>query len=262
MATAPQLRAALLEKLGGASKQRLSRLVGEVKEAHGPMTTEDATYVLAHQRGLKLDKFLDQPVVDRVREMLQRTAAHAPPVAAAPAKFSSPRRGATSRPVRIDTDPPVAPLLPPSVADDAKAMARVHTQLYVLENSARNVIDRVMTGQYGADWWSKKAGKQVQQRVQGRKDKEEKEPWTGKRGAHEIYYSDFGDLERIILNNWDDFKHILGDPAFVTSTLGGLEPMRNITAHNNRVSKKEEDRLRIHFDDWVEQIEGRKALIP
>lgn len=164
--------------------------------------------------------------------------------------------------MRIDTDPPVAPLLPPSIADDAKAMAKVYTQLYVLENSARNVIDRVMSAKYGADWWSKKVGTKLQEKVQGRKDQEKREPWTGKRGAHPIYYSDFGDLEKIITANWDDFKGIFGTPAFVSSRLGGLEPMRNISAHHNRVTEKEEDRLRIHFDDWVKQVEGRKALIP
>ena len=59
-----------------------------------------------------------------------------------------------------------------------------------------------------------------------------------------------------------DFEDILGDTSFVTSTLGGLEPMRNITAHNNRVAKKEEDRLRLHFQDWVDQIRGREDKIP
>jgi hypothetical protein len=260
--THPQLRADLMKKLGGISKQRLSDRVAQVKKAHGPMTTEDAVYLLAHQSDLDLPRYLDPGTVDRVRGMLQVTATRAP-MSAPPAAPRSLALATRSRPqVRINTDPPSAPLLTAAVAEDAKIMAKVYAQLYVLENSARDVIHRVMTAKHGKDWWSKKAGSKVQQRVQGREDKEDKEPWTGKRGAHEISYTDFGDLERIILNNWSDFEDILGSTSFVTSTLGGLEPLRNITAHNNRAAKKEVDRLRIHFDDWVKQIDGRKATIP
>ena len=262
MPTHPQLRADLMKKLGGISKQRLSDRVAQVKKAHGPMSVEDATYVLAHQSDLDLPRYLDPETVDRVRGMLQQTAARAPMPTAPAAPKSSAQPSSHRRPIRIGTDPPSAPLLPAAVSDDAKVMAKVYLQLYVLENSGREVIHRVMTAKHGKDWWSRKAGSKVQQRVQSRIGKEDKEPWTGKRGAHEISYSDFGDLEKIILNNWSDFQEILGSTSFVTSTLGGLEPLRNITAHNNRATKKEVDRLRIHFDDWVKQIDGRKAMIP
>jgi Swt1-like HEPN len=259
VATNPQLRADLLKKLGGVSRQRLSQRVADIKKAHGPMSTEDATYVLAHQQGLDLPKYLAQATVDRVRGMLQRTADQAAP---APAVRATPTRATTSRPVRIDADAAIDPLLPAVVADDAKNMAKVYTRLYVLENSARNVIHRVMTAKHGADWWSKKAPAKVQKNVQDRKNKEDKRPWTGKRGSHEIHYSDFGDLQNIILANWADFEDVFQEVAFITRTLGGLEPMRNITAHNNRVAQKEEDRLRIHVDDWVKQVNGRRAFIP
>src|SRR5918995_1330197 len=69
------LRADLMKKLGGISKQRLSDKVAQVKKAHGPMTTEDAVYLLAHQSDLDLPRYLDPETVDRVRGMLQMTAA-------------------------------------------------------------------------------------------------------------------------------------------------------------------------------------------
>jgi hypothetical protein len=263
MATDPALRATLLENLGGISKQRLSQVVAEVNKAYGPMSTEDATYVLAHQRGIRIDRYLDAPTVDRVRGMLQRTAAHAPAPAVPPARAPSGSKRTASRPVRIEpTSPAIDPLLPPSVAEDADRMAKVYSRLYILENSARNVISRVMTAKHGKGWWSSKVPSDVQKEVRRRQDKEDKNPWAGKRGAQELNYADYGHLEKIITHNWDDFRDIFPDQAFVGRTLGGLEPTRNVTAHNNRVADKEEDRLRIHLDDWVKQIEGRSAFIP
>jgi hypothetical protein len=261
--TDPQLRADLMKKLGGISKQRLSQLVAEVKNAHGPMSTEDGTYVLAHQRGIRIDRYLDPPTVDRVRGMLQRTSGHAPAPAVPTPRAPTSHQPATSRSIRIDASAPVIdPLLPPSVAADADRMAKVYTRLYILENSARNVISRVMTAKHGKGWWSTKVPGEVQKEVNRRKDKEDKNPWAGKRGPQELNYADYGHLEKIITHNWDDFRDIFPDQAFVGRTLGGLEPTRNVTAHNNRVVDKEEDRLRIHLDDWVKQIEGRRAFIP
>jgi hypothetical protein len=51
VATNTKLRQALLKKLG-VTPQRMSQRVTQIKRLHGPMSTEDATYVLAHQEGL------------------------------------------------------------------------------------------------------------------------------------------------------------------------------------------------------------------
>jgi len=76
MATNRQLRTDLLKKLG-VTAQRLSQLVTQVKRLYGPMTTEEGTYVLAHQRGLDLTRYLDTPAVDRIRGMLPRDGGQA-----------------------------------------------------------------------------------------------------------------------------------------------------------------------------------------
>lgn len=60
MAADPRLRADLLKKLGGVTPQRLYQIVGDLKRNHGPMSTEDAMYVLAHQKGLDLTKYIER----------------------------------------------------------------------------------------------------------------------------------------------------------------------------------------------------------
>ena len=73
MPTNRELKGALLKKLG-VTPQRLSQRVAQVKRLYGPMSTQDGTYVLAHQEGIDLNHYLDQEEVDRVRHMLPATA--------------------------------------------------------------------------------------------------------------------------------------------------------------------------------------------
>jgi hypothetical protein len=125
VATNRGLRGDLLAKLG-VSHQRLSQRVAQVKRNYGPMSTEDGTYVLAHQEGLDLTKYLDQATVDRVRSLL--------PSAPVPATTGSRARqrtnAATSRPVRIAPSLElVDAMLPSSVAEDARRMATVYPKL-------------------------------------------------------------------------------------------------------------------------------------
>ncbi|MGQ0668293.1 MAG: Swt1 family HEPN domain-containing protein [Actinomycetota bacterium] len=256
MATNRGLRRDLLKKLG-VSQQRLSQRVAQVKRLYGPMTTEEGTYVLAHQQGLDLTKYLDTATVDRIRSMLSKDGQ----TGATPARTTK-LRAAPTKPVRIAPRMEVVDaMLPASVAKDASRMADVYPKLYVLENSLRNVINRVLTAKHGRDWWSKRAPTDVQNRVKTRKEGDDKKPWHGKRGSHEIYYSDFGDLSKLITKNWNDFKGIFPTQQWITQKLEELEPPRNIVAHNNPLSAKEQTRIELYSDDWIALLNDRRDLV-
>jgi hypothetical protein len=260
MATDRRLREALLAKLG-VSHQRLSQLVAQTKLRHGPMSTEDAAYLLAHQRGLDSSRYLPPIVVERVRGMVPRDHERRP--AAIPAATAN----AKLRPTRSNTihvgaaAPGVDLLLSKSVADDAARMAELYPKIYLLENSIRQAITVVLTAQYGKDWWSICAPAEVQKRVQDRKAKEAKIPWHGKRGTDDIFYSDFSDLRSIIVRNWLDFASILPSQPWISQRLEELEPARNILAHHNPVPTNEQKRLDVYFDDWVALIADKRALL-
>lgn len=153
-------------------------------------------------------------------------------------------------------------LLPNSVATDAARMADLYPKLYLLENSIRNVIERVMAAKYGKAWWTTSVAKRIRDRVQDRKDKEAKAPWHGKRDAHDIYYSDFSDLKNIINAHPDDFADIFPSPAWITQKLEELEPARNTLAHHNPVPEKERQRLDVYFDDWAKLVHAKRGAIP
>jgi hypothetical protein len=259
VATNRQLKADLLQKLR-VTPQRLSQRVAQVKRLYGPMSTEDGTYVLAHQEGLDLTKYLDQTTVDRVRGLL--------PISAGATTLSQPsakraKAVATSRPVRIAPSLElVDAMLPASVAEDANRMASVYPKLYIFENSIRNVIVRILQAKHGKDWWKERVPTGVQKTVADRRAKEAKTPWHGKRGTHEIYYADFGDLRDIITKNWADFEPLLLKQPWITQRLDELEPPRNIVAHNNPLSSQEENRVDLYFNDWIALLNDRRDVVP
>jgi hypothetical protein len=253
-----ELRAALLKRLG-VTPQRLSQRVAQVKRLYGPMSTQDGTYVLAHQQGLDLTRYLDQATVDRVRHLI--------PASGTPLSATQPRqarpKAVSTRPIRIAPSLElVNAMLPTNVAADASRMATVYPKLYIFENSIRNVIVRVLRAKHGSNWWASRAPTGVQKTVADRKAHEAKTPWHGKRGTHEIYYANFGDLRDIITKNWVDFEQIFLKQAWITQRLEELEPPRNIVAHSNPLSKQEESRVDLYFNDWIALLNDRKALVP
>ena len=269
MAAEARLRADLATKLD-VKERRLYQLAARMNAEHGPMGTDDAMYVLAQLSGLNLTKYIDdRDVVDRIRVIADRVRAAMPmtetartatrPQAQAPA--GRPRKPVT-RTIRVGSVGAAAELLlPKSVEDDAERMSNLYPKIYLLENSIRTVISRVMTTKHGSDWWSKRVSTGVKNKVQGRREKEEKAPWHGSRGTHDIYYSDFADLKDILVKNWVDFDHIFPNQPWITVKLEELEPARNTLAHHNPVPAKEQTRFDVYFDDWATLVAAKKDLI-
>jgi hypothetical protein len=258
VATNRRLRNDLLKRLG-VTPQRLSQRVAQVKRLYGPMTTEEGTYLLAHQEGIDLTRYLDREMVDRIRSMLPKDGGTATLAKAVKAH----RKAVRVRPVRIAPSLElVDAMLPAGVAQDANRMALIYPKLYVLENSLRKVISRMLESVHGKGWWKKCAPADVQKRVSDRQAKEGKTPWHGKRGTHEIYYSDLGDLRKLIASNWDQFTALFPSQQWITQRLDELEPPRNIVAHNNPLSKQDENRIDLYFNDWVALLNDRRHLIP
>jgi hypothetical protein len=185
-----------------------------------------------------------------------------PAAAPTPAGSGTSRRTAT-KPVRIGSAATVIdPMLPVGVLNDAARMATLYPYLYVLENSIRHLIGRVLSANHGSGWWASRAPVDVRNRVQDRKVKESKTPWHGKRGGHDINYSDFSDLRRIITFNWADFEPIFPSQPWITQKLEELEPARNTLAHHNPVPANEQKRLEVILDDWTVMINAKRDAIP
>lgn len=142
-------------------------------------------------------------------------------------------------------------LLPPNLARDAIKMSGIYPMVYVLENTFRYLIMKTLENKYGTDWWDKvKISQDIKNRVEIRLNAEHENRWHAQRGTHRIFYTDFNDLARIIMNNWEDFKKVFKKIHRLQTKFEEIENSRHIIAHNNPLPDREIKRLRLNFEDW------------
>lgn len=140
-----------------------------------------------------------------------------------------------------------------NIRSGALAMQRTFRILFVLENVVRSLIDGRLTDKYGSNWFDKKATAPMKKKLKDRKEKEDKNQWHAGRNKEPLYYMDFGDLARLIVNNWTEFDDLLPSQSWVQSRLDEAERSRNVIAHTNILSSEEASRLEMYLRDWIKQ---------
>jgi len=162
--------------------------------------------------------------------------------------------------VRADHDPGAVQRVLPledfssEIRTNAMRSLPAFLAFFCLENAARELINERMTQQHGTSWWDTRTSSTLRQKVEARREKEGDNRWHTRRGAHEINYTDFGDLASLLQQNWVDFADLFPDQNWVTSRLRELEQSRNIIAHNNVLDDCEVDRFRMYLADWLRQV--------
>ena len=140
------------------------------------------------------------------------------------------------------------------VRSGANAMQRAYKILYALENVVRHLIIERFKDSVGETWFDTKATVDMKRKRDSRIEKEEKNQWHTGRNRHPIYYLDFGDLAKLIVNSWDVFDDLLPSQPWVVSRLDDAERSRNVIAHTNLLSAEEINRLEMYLRDWIKQI--------
>lgn len=256
------VREALVRRLGVGDKHiyKLAQPLANDAQA----SAEDGVYLLAAKKGIRLNKYLPEEKVDEIRKLHLQL---------------NPQRAPESHPKSTRKKAPTTPkfykiqvgkkftltdqILPGRILKEAEEMSEnVYPLFYVLENSIREVISRVMKAKHGDKWWDTKVPNEIKNEVQKRKEKEKENPWHGKRGSHEIYYTDILHLGRIVKNNWSDFRSILPDDTWLTQKLDEISHSRNPVAHMNPLSQKDIKRIEVYFRDWHDQIKAKTSAIP
>jgi len=72
--------------------------------------------------------------------------------------------------------------------------------------------------------------------------------------------SDLGDLPLIVhsTNGWKVFKSLFPSDKWLHGRVEVIELSRNVVAHMNPLRKGDIDRIRINFEDWLEQIKDHR----
>lgn len=162
--------------------------------------------------------------------------------------------------VRATADPGalqrVLPLedFPADIRRSAMTALPAYLAFFCLENSVRELVIGRLSEAHGSGWWDEKVAKGIKEKVAKRQEKEGGDRWHTRRGEHNVYYTDFGDLKSIITNNFADFEDLFPDQNWITSRLDELELSRNIIAHSNVLEARELERIRLYLHDWVRQV--------
>jgi Swt1-like HEPN len=141
-----------------------------------------------------------------------------------------------------------------SVRNAALQMQRAYLLLFTLENIVRELIASRLEEADGSDWFEQRATTPMKAKVTDRKQKEERDLWHTGRNKLPIYYLDFGDLSKIIVNHWSQFEDLLPTQPWVQARLDEAEKSRNVIAHTNVLAAEEVDRLEMYLADWIKQI--------
>jgi len=217
--------------------------------------------LLAHENGINVKKpqfMVSQSKLDALDQYLARKVTSSSSVLVAQGNTKGRASGKGSlKQVIIDVGKGLRvtdPLLPRKLVEEASRMAGIYPVVYIFENSVRNLVSNVMTRKYGDKWWDVKITGKMKETVRGRIEKDERNRWHGRRGAHPIFYTDIGDLKSIITANWADFQAIFPNQQWVSGKIEEIEMSRNVIAHNNPLEDRDVTRLEIYLQDWIMQI--------
>jgi hypothetical protein len=268
------LRDDLLAKTG-KSKQWLSQEVAK-RTRRIAMSVRVAQAVVAHDSGIRVDRYLAgnelADVQQAIRDLNHGGAPTAPP-GRATAGPTSRRSGRAGKALAYSARTISFKGAKVSISDtflsrtklaEAQAMANIYPLLYVLENSIREVIRRVMVAQFGDDWWDTKitGGKlnALRDQVAGRKKTENSNSWHQRRGAHEIDYLDFKNL-LVVAESKPDlfFPVLLGERDWFKQFFRELIPSRNVLCHMNPLSRTNEADVALKLRRWEEHLKNRRV---
>jgi len=252
-----KLRKDLLDKLG-ITRQALYAQVKKIKKKH-QMTTEDAIYVIAHNNEFLLDQYLDKTTLDRMRGIIQQISSKVQTSEERKSKQKGTSRGESQRVVEIAKEFTIQdPSLSNNKVNEAKEMAAVYPLLYILENSIREIIDRVMSSKHGKNWWESHAPIKLRKEVKKRMTEDKRNTWFQRRGDRPIDYTDLNQLKPLMrkIENAvvpDIFPNI----EWIIQRIDDVYKSRCVVCHMNPLHKDNIASVKLIFRQWEKQIKGK-----
>jgi len=253
------LRDALAAKLG-VTRQRISQRAQALK-LYVPMSTEDATYCLAHQEGFELDEYLPAQTLKRVRILLRSLGLN-PDLPSTRTRTRSGGKAKARELILAGGARLPDPILPKRILDDASKMATTaYLMLYVFENSIRYVIATMMANQFGEDWWHKAVIPNSLKKKVAKCEGEDAAAWRSGRVAHPIYYADVNDLIQIVQRNWQVFRKLFPQPNWFANHVQCVELLRNTVSHMIPLQRRDTEWLRDNLSRWWAFLRENNAAL-
>lgn len=143
-----------------------------------------------------------------------------------------------------------------SIRNDASTMSEYYEIFYCLEVSIRQLIENILEDAEGAEWWtSERVPHEFRTYVEGIQNDESNTELTT-RSDKSIDYLTFGQLGKLITNNFDVFNAVLSSKRAVDRIMTQLNLLRNPIAHCGVLADDEKERLELTVRDWFRMRAG------
>jgi hypothetical protein len=256
------LRGILAQKLGVSERSVYNRAKELADRAS--LKTAEAIWVLAAQAGINLSKYrLPPEVIDRVR-LLQTQIPSPPRSSAQGSKLVRTPVNAPSREFVIAREfRGEDPILTSDVLAEAKEMAAVYPMLYVIENSMREYIRRIVDARKGLTWWTTQSPTAVRDKIASRMTDEKKNAWHQRRGTHPVDYLDLIELPKVVRALESEFvPNFLPDLRWFEQFVEDLYQSRCVVSHMNPLNKDNVADVKLRLKKWQRQVKEKKDTLP
>jgi HEPN superfamily Swt1-like protein len=145
-------------------------------------------------------------------------------------------------------------LLDDRFVEQARRMATVYTAIAAFENTVRDLVQRVLLEQAGADWWEQTVSTSVRTKARKRQDDEAKHRFHTQRGDDPISFIDFSDLLNVMRANEAAFEPFWPSPEWARGIFDAVERSRNVIMHSGVLDPEDIERVGMNVRDWVRQV--------
>lgn len=137
-----------------------------------------------------------------------------------------------------------------TVRADAAAMSEYYEIFYCLEVSIRQLVENILEEAEGADWWNSSRVNEEFRSYVARIKSDESDTEITTRSEKNIDYLTFGQLAKLITENFDVFNAVLSSKRAVDRIMSQLNLLRNPIAHCGVLAEDEKERLELTVRDW------------
>ena len=135
----------------------------------------------------------------------------------------------------------------------SKKMASVYVAITSFENMVRDFIAKTLSEEKGENWWEESVSEAIRKRAESRRKEEEKIKWHQQRGDRLLNYTEMGDLNNIIQQNWNEFEDYLISLDWARQIINTLERSRNVIMHGGELGDRDIERVGTNIRDWINQ---------
>ena len=136
----------------------------------------------------------------------------------------------------------------------SKKMASVYVAITSFENMVRDFIAKTLSEEKGENWWEESVSEAIRKRAESRRKEEEKIKWHQQRGDRLLNYTEMGDLNNIIQQNWNEFEDYLISLVWARQIINTLERSRNVIMHGGELGDRDIERVGTNIRDWINQV--------